>query len=41
MFQLKRDILAADATNQRTVSGAVLLEEHVEAHDALTTNGNP
>ena len=40
-FELKRDVLAADGADQCSVGSAILLDEHVVAHDALTTDGNP
>ena len=41
MVKLERDVLVADGADQCTVASAVLLEEHVVAHDALATNGHP
>src|SRR5215470_5808028 len=41
MLQFKRNIFVAHRADQRTVRGAVLLHEHVEAHHALATYRNP
>ena len=40
-FELKRDVLAADGADQCAIGSAALLNEHVVAHDALATEGNP
>ena len=40
-FELKRDVLAADGADQCAIGSAALLNEHVVAHDALATDGNP
>lgn len=41
MLQLERHVFVANAADQRAVSRAIFFYEHVEAHDALATHGNP
>src|SRR5712692_4607937 len=40
-FLLKNNIFIANRADERTVGGAILPQESVEAHDAAATNGNP